>query len=94
MPADAVYVGRPTRWGNPFAPGKPATDPATGDTIEVRDRAHAVALYRAWLPNKLINDAEFLHPLRGKNLVCWCPLDGPCHADLLLDFTNAAEIRR
>ena len=27
--------------------------------------------------------------LRGKNLACWCPLDGPCHADALLRIANA-----
>jgi hypothetical protein len=27
--------------------------------------------------------------LRGKNLACWCPLDGPCHADLLLKIANS-----
>lgn len=27
--------------------------------------------------------------LRGKDLVCWCPLDQPCHADLLLEIANA-----
>jgi len=26
--------------------------------------------------------------LRGKNLACWCPLDGPCHADVLLEIAN------
>lgn len=26
--------------------------------------------------------------LRGKNLACWCPLDQPCHADVLLDLAN------
>jgi hypothetical protein len=26
--------------------------------------------------------------LRGKNLACWCPLDGPCHADVLLEVAN------
>ena len=28
--------------------------------------------------------------LRGKNLACWCPLDQPCHADVLLDLANRA----
>jgi len=88
MPETAVYVGRPTRWGNPFAAGKPATDPETGKTIEVRDRAHAVALYRAWLPGHLAENLSLLAPLRGKDLICWCPLDGPCHADVLLDAAN------
>jgi hypothetical protein len=27
--------------------------------------------------------------LKGKNLACWCPLDGPCHADVLLRVANA-----
>jgi hypothetical protein len=31
----------------------------------------------------------FLHTLRGKNLACWCPLDQPCHADVLLELANA-----
>lgn len=88
MPEEAVYVGRPTRWGNPFAAGKPATDPETGETVLVRDRAHAVALYRAWLPNHLAENPALIEPLRGKDLVCWCPLDGPCHADVLLDRAN------
>ena len=29
--------------------------------------------------------------LRGKNLACWCPLDQPCHADVLLELANAPE---
>lgn len=31
-----------------------------------------------------------LPKLRGKNLACWCPLDQPCHADVLLELANAA----
>lgn len=27
--------------------------------------------------------------LRGKDLACWCPLDQPCHADVLLELANA-----
>ena len=26
--------------------------------------------------------------LRHKNLACWCPLDKPCHADVLLELVN------
>ena len=29
-----------------------------------------------------------LHELRGKDLACWCPLDAPCHADVLLELAN------
>jgi uncharacterized protein DUF4326 len=30
-----------------------------------------------------------LEELRGKNLACWCPLNQPCHADVLLELANA-----
>jgi hypothetical protein len=30
--------------------------------------------------------------LRGKNLACWCPLDQPCHADVLLNLANSEEV--
>jgi hypothetical protein len=32
-----------------------------------------------------------LTELRGKNLACWCPLDEPCHADVLLEFANGKD---
>lgn len=68
---DAVYVGRPSRWGNPYAwaPG---------------GRANAVNAFA-----KLALRALDLAPLRGKNLACWCPLDQPCHADVLLAAAKA-----
>jgi hypothetical protein len=37
------------------------------------------------LQKKLEDDPNFLEPLRGKNLACWCPLDRPCHVDVLLE---------
>jgi hypothetical protein len=30
-------------------------------------------------------------PLRGKDLACWCPLDLPCHADVLLEVANGGD---
>lgn len=35
--------------------------------------------------------ADQLHELRGKNLACWCRLDAPCHADVLLELANREE---
>ena len=29
-----------------------------------------------------------LAELRGKDLACYCPLDEPCHADVLLELAN------
>jgi hypothetical protein len=33
--------------------------------------------------------AAALEELRGRDLACWCPLDQPCHADVLLEVANA-----
>ena len=50
----------------------------------------AVALFEKWLTmgGKHIAKAAKIE-LRGKNLACWCPLDGPCHADILLKIANS-----
>lgn len=78
-PKDAVYVGRPTRWGNPFKMG--------GSGIDKIDRAAAIEYYRKWLECRLIAEPDFLAALRGKDLVCWCA-PRPCHADILLEMAN------
>ena len=61
---------------------------ADSEVIEViRDRAPAVELYRHWL----IEQQDITHlitDLRGHDLACWCPLDQPCHADVLLGLAN------
>jgi hypothetical protein len=74
MPQGAVYVGRPSKWGNPWTRSYSAPiDPC------IRFACETVPLWPAgW-------EAE----LRGKDLVCWCALDAPCHADLLLELANA-----
>lgn len=50
---------------------------------------NAADKYRAtlatWSPGQL---NEFLAPLRGKNLACFCPIGAPCHADVLLELAN------
>ena len=71
-------------WGNPFVVG------ADG----VPDRVLAVARYRSWLATQpsLVDDAR--SALAGRDLVCWCPLDGPCHADVLLAVVNDADWRQ
>ena len=90
MPENTVYVGRPTKWGNPFIPGKP--HPYCSSII-VKDKRHAFCLYRAEAPlNQALVAAARLE-LRGKNLACFCevnlyPNDGECHADILLELAN------
>ena len=92
MPGGAVYVGRSTKWGNPFRVGAPNAD----DCMVCADRADAVAKYRSELTTwgGAVNfsgctAAEIRAELRGKDLACWCPLDQPCHADVLLEIANA-----
>jgi len=71
-----VYIGRPSRWGNPFrwAPDTPAP-------WRVADRAAAVAAYRAWIVRQPALLAQ-LPTLRGQTLGCWCK-PAACHGDVL-----------
>ncbi|MBF0251662.1 MAG: DUF4326 domain-containing protein [Alphaproteobacteria bacterium] len=92
MPDGAVYVGRGSKWGSPFKVGepfaRPKMQPGGGETSGfVFDRAHAVQLYRRFLPLEVRIAARI--ELRGKDLACWCPPDQPCHADILLRIANA-----
>ena len=84
LPEGAVYVGRPTKWGNPFVVGKYAPFVRRQ---QVKDNAHAVALFRETFHFPVSVGPAIRH-LRGKNLACWCPLDQPCHADVLLEWAN------
>lgn len=80
MPTGAVYVGRPTKWGNPFKIGAP--HPVFGAPMDAED---ARDLYELSLPDDLLDQ---LDELKGKDLCCWCRLDQPCHADVLLRLAN------
>lgn len=60
---------------------------------DMRDaRQVAVDVFRAGVLNGRFGYGigEVRARLRGKNLMCWCPLDQPCHADVLLEFANGA----
>ena len=83
MPANTVYVGRPTVWGNPFTVGAKLIG---GKALTAHK---AVALYRQYARDAF-NQRDLQACLRGKNLACWCPLDQPCHADILLEMANLA----
>jgi hypothetical protein len=96
MGPNCVYVGRPTKWGNPF-------------TLYYRMKAmrytregarkECATIFRECLIdgqtpcdevyeeaiNRMRSEIAELH---GKDLACWCPLDQPCHADALLELAN------
>lgn len=79
MPPKTVKVDRSTCWGNPYQ--------GTGKNP---DRALLRRLFREYMnrPEQAEKRAEVKRQLRGKNLACWCPLDKPCHADVLLEIAN------
>jgi hypothetical protein len=88
MPPNTVYVGRPSIWGNPFK------------VVEGDTPMSVLTWYRLWLTGKKmigggglrrLTVISRLPELRGKDLACWCPLDQPCHADVLLEIANSGE---
>ncbi len=82
-PPHTVLVSRGTRWGNPFLLGEDGT----------ANRERAVQEFRsALMEGRLeITVDEVRRQLKGQNLGCWCPLDRPCHADVLLEVANAPD---
>lgn len=85
MPPNTVKVTRPGKWGNSFVAGKTYRT-IVGTDRPVKDAAHAVSLFRAVAWAGMRQGAQ--RELRGKNLACWCALDQPCHADVLLELAN------
>lgn len=93
MPESAVYVGQPTFWGNPFRPGGLLLfpyDEAFGPVV--RDNAHAVEVFESYARITSGYEMFVRRRLAGRDLACWCPLDQPCHADVLLRIANASEV--
>jgi len=70
-----VYIGRPSKWGNPFVVGRDG------------DRETVIQKYRAWImeQDELLVD---LHELRGKRLGCWCAPQA-CHGDVLAELADS-----
>jgi Domain of unknown function (DUF4326) len=81
-PLRTVLVSRGTRWGNPFLVSADGTANRERAVDEFRD---------ALIGGRLdITVDEVQRQLKGWNLGCWCPLDRPCHADVLLELANGA----
>ena len=97
MPSNAVYVGRPSAFGNPFRAGTCC------------DRQHAVDMFQLCIRKFPVDEVDInrwreaggnvgalialacgllLEHLRGKDLACWCSINDPCHADVLLELAN------
>lgn len=77
-PCWAVYIGRPSKWGNPFML-RPNSTP--------EERSLVIEKYKLWLTTHPELIAAAKRELRGKDLLCWCaPL--ACHGDVLLRIAN------
>lgn len=74
----AVLVARPSRWGNPYKVGHDGT------------QAEVVAKYERWLLERPDLLAQ-LPSLAARRLACYCPLDEPCHADVLARLANVPD---
>jgi len=86
IPPEAVYIGRGSKWGNPYRIGDKAPYPYPH--IMRIDRALSLKLFREYLKYhpELVAAAKI--ELRGKDLVCYCaPL--PCHGDIWLEIANS-----
>lgn len=104
MPEGAIYVGRPTKWGNPYRWNEYATmtqPDEDGDRYrvpEARRRTYAVIDFKAAMDpdygfgiGQYPDHETIRRELAGRDLACWCPLDQPCHADVLLELANEAQ---
>jgi len=92
---EIVYVGRPTKWGNPFKVGRyfiPTDEiilnPFNPKSENCKDIDQCLKLYTEHLERELKYKRLNIDELKGKNLSCWCSLSEKCHADVLLKIAN------
>lgn len=92
-PEGAVYVGRGSKWGNPYPVGSIYPQ---GDHWVVLNAVNSIHLYRQDLDKSLLGRetlrSRIRRELAGKDLMCWCPLDKPCHGDVLLEIANGEPV--
>ena len=77
-PAGSVAIGRGSVWGNPFIIG------ADGD------RNTVIAKFNQYMYWRLSREINWLEPLRGKDLACYCS-PNPCHGDAIIAFLSKIE---
>lgn len=106
MPEGAVYVGRPSKWGNPYLlfdvirrfPSLDEDQCAGFVVNEFRDLVRAGTITDA-LPALQPGSPRVLRTYTYPSVVevraglrdatalaCWCPLEQPCHADVLIEL--------
>jgi hypothetical protein len=100
MPEGAVYVGRPTIFGNPFPVDVYGHEGAIDrfrrlmcGEMSMLEMSQSSTCHRADVSLVTVRRwiLDDLSKLRGKDLACWCHSDQKCHADTLLELANAPE---
>lgn len=102
---DAIVVDRRSKWGNPFRPVRqsdgmwvpfdengvdyPGYGPFRTRAAALRDCVRLFIELGVDYELAGFTRDEVRAELRGHDLSCWCPLDQPCHADVLLELANA-----
>jgi hypothetical protein len=98
-PENTAYVGRGTKWGNDYRVicvdkkndiyyvKNEKTCYQSWESDKKYSHEHAVFMYRNIQLPRLLKTQD-IHELTGKNLMCFCPLDLPCHCDPLLKLAN------
>ena len=103
MPPNTIKVCRPGRWGNPFVVSE-ARDAATcvalfenlmqgvwspGVTAHLPQGLSGYREHHEWLARLGGHPLDEVKDLHGRNLACFCPLDAPCHRNVLLRLAAA-----
>jgi len=79
---DAVYVARPTKYGNPYS-----HKDGTLAKFKVETREEAIAKYEEWIRNQPELIAMVKKELKGRDVSCWC-FPARCHGDVLIKIAN------
>lgn len=104
LPENTICVTRGTKFGNPFQIGgwfkvgknnygygmawsRQLQGPGVNGYVYIKDNEDAVNMYKKYIEEWPLKK-ELLDQLKGHNLACFCPLDKPCHADILLEIAN------
>jgi len=101
---DAVYVGRPSKWGNLWPTAEMYRQWIAGEHFDLyveainrrewwdkHNRGFVLSPHDGNTPHRLTLILYHLPELRGKNLCCWCSLTDECHGDVLLELANKED---
>lgn len=89
MPPNAKSVTRPGPYGNPYRVGIHGTAEQCVEKFRMDWERAIRCAKRDHTPYMPFGKPVYLGPLKGKDLACYCSLDQPCHADVLLEIVAA-----